>query len=83
MEESDVKSASRATQVATLLEGVALRVLLGSSAFPEATAHKSSPGTACVRLRNINAKLSISHLHHRRSPRENCLRSRVSGTNPS
>jgi hypothetical protein len=55
------------------LEAVAAAVLSGST----------TPATAVVGLRNINARLSSSHLHHRRNPREMCLRSRVSGTNPS
>ena len=64
-------------------EVVAAAVLPGSSAFAEATADKPTPATAVVGLRNINARLTSSHLHHRRNPREMCLRSRVSGTNPS
>jgi len=67
--EQDYESAEEPAPVET----VATEVLPGST----------TPATACVRLRNINARLTSSHLHQRRSPREICLRRRVSGTNPS
>ena len=55
------------------VEAVAAEVLPGST----------TPATAAAGRRSINARLISSHFHHRRSPREICLRSRVSGTNPS
>ena len=67
--EQDYESAEEPASVETVATGV----LPGST----------TPVTACVCLRNINARLMSSHLHQRRNPREICLQSRVSGTNPS
>ncbi len=55
------------------VEAVAAGTLLGSMA----------PATATLGLRSINIRLMSSHLNQRLSPREMCLPSRVSGTNPS
>ena len=46
---------------------------------PEST----TPATAALGPRSIKTRLISSHLHQRRNPREICLRSRASGTNPS
>ena len=65
------------------VETVAAGVMPGSFAFAEATADKPTPATVLGCPHSINARLMSSHFHQRRSPREICLRSRVSGTNPS
>ena len=56
------------------VEAVAAEVLPGGQA---------DPVTVAAGRRSINVRLTSSHLHHRRSPRANCLRMRLSGTNPS
>lgn len=67
--ENDQESAEEPTPVEAVAAGL----------LPEST----SSATVVVRLRNIKARLISSHFHQRRSPREICLRSRASGTNPS
>jgi len=41
------------------------------------------PATVALGPRSIKTRLISSHFHQRSSPRETCLRSRMSGTNPS
>jgi len=67
--EQDYESAEEPAPV----EAVATGVLPGSA----------TPAAAAAGGRSINARLTSSHLHQRRSPREICLRRRMSGTNPS
>jgi hypothetical protein len=66
--ERDHESAEEPAPVETVAAGV----LPGSA----------TPATAAAG-HNINPRLTSSHFHQRRSPRENCLRMRLSGTNPS
>jgi len=67
--DQDQESAEEPAAVETVAEGVP----------PGST----TPSIAAAGRRSINARLTSSHLHQRRNPREICLRSRVSGTNPS
>jgi hypothetical protein len=67
--EQDYESAEEPAPV----EAVATGVLPGSA----------TPATAAAGGRSINARLTSSHFNQRRSPREICLRRRLSGTNPS
>ena len=65
------------------VEAVAVETLPRSSVSAGRMADKPAPATAALGLRSINARLTSSHLHQRRSPRKICLRRRASGTNPS
>jgi len=78
-DEQDYESAEEPAPV----EAVAAETLTGPSSFAEATADKPTPATAALGPRSIKTRLISSHFHQRSSPRETCLRSRMSGTNPS
>jgi hypothetical protein len=64
--EKEGERAHKSAEEPAPVEAVATGVLPGST----------TPTTACVCLRSINARLTSSHLNQRRSPREICLRRR-------